>query len=300
MNSKIVNNAQHIIDLRRYDAENTAVNNKIQGFEKDKEFKTLYEKYQTLMIENAKNGKDENEETIKIKALLDERAKKIGLTFTPQYTCPICQDNGRINGDYCVCLKKEINNILIKESGFTRLEKFENARFDIFDQPEKMKKLYSKMKEWCHSDFKKNIIYIAGETGVGKTHLMSCIANELINQNKICTLTSSFAMNQDFVKSYAYRNTDEGYDILDKYLEADILFIDDLGTELRRQDVTNNYLYLVINERKMKNKPTVITSNLTLEDVRDYYDERVFSRIVDRDTSVCIYLTGNDLRLKIK
>lgn len=296
MNSKILEKAQHIIDLRRYDAENRAINDKIRAMQ-DEEYKLLHNSYMTLMIEDSKNGRDEGEQTLKIKTRLKEKEKSLGISSSPQYSCPICNDSGRVNGDYCKCLRNEINKILIAESGFSHLENFNNAKFDIFEDPSMMKKLYSKMQDWCKSDFKKNIIYIGGDTGVGKTHLMSCIANELIQHGKLVTLTTSFAMNQDFMKSYSLRNNEEGNEILDKYLNCEILFIDDLGTELRRKDITNNYLYLVINERKAKRLPTVITSNLTLEDVRDYYDERVFSRIVDKDTSICLYLTGKDLRL---
>lgn len=299
MNSKILEKAQHIIDLRRYDAENNAVNDKIKAMQ-DEEYKFLYHNYMTLMIEDTKNGRSEGAETLKVKAKLNEKEKSLNLSSTPKYSCPICNDSGRIQGDYCKCLRGEINKILIAESGFSHLESFEEAKFDIFENPSMMKKLYSKMQDWCDSDFKKNIIYIGGDTGVGKTHLMSCIANRLIQKGKLVTLTTSFGMNQDFMKSYSLRNSDEGEAVLDKYLNSEILFIDDLGTELRRKDVTENYLYLVLNERKVKKLPTVITSNLTLEDVRDYYDERVFSRIVDKDTSICLYLTGKDLRLQNK
>lgn len=299
MNLKILNQAQHIIDLRRFSAENEGINNKIKALQ-DEEYKCLNQRYITLMIEDGKNGRDEGSETLKVKALLKEREKMLGLSSAPQYYCPICNDMGRINGDYCKCLRREINNLLIKESGFSKLERFEDAKFDIFDNPKAMEKLYTKMREWCDSDFKKNIIYIGGDTGVGKTHLMSCIANKLIENGRLVTLTTAYAMNQDFNKSYSMRNSDDGNEILDKYLSCEILFIDDLGTELRRMDVTNNYLYLILNERKTKKRPTVITSNLTLEDVRDYYDERVFSRIVDKDNSICLYLNGNDLRQKNK
>lgn len=299
MNTKILEKAQHVIDLRRYEAENNAVNNKIKALE-DRDYKLLYESYTTLMIEDAKNGRNEGTQTKIVKEKLQQKEKELGVSSTPQYFCPICQDNGRVNGEYCVCLKKEINKILIAQSGFSHLEDFKDARFDIFDNPEKMKKLYTKMKEWCYSDFKKNIIYIAGQTGVGKTHLMSCIANELIKKGQIITLTTSFAMNQDFVKCFSLRNTEEGNEILDKYLDCEVLFIDDLGTELRKPNITNNYLYLILNERKMKKRPTIITSNLTLDDVRDYYDERVLSRLVDKDSSICLYLEGKDLRLQNK
>ena len=192
---------------------------------------------------------------------------------------------------------KTVINILKKESGFDRLEEFDKTDFSIFENADEMKKLYEKMKAWCHSKFDKNLIFIAGNTGVGKTHLIKCMANELINLNHVVLLTSSFAMHQDFVKSYSTRDLDEKSSLLDRYLNSEVLFIDDLGTELRQPNITINYLYQVINERKMNRLPTIITSNLDLYELKDYYDERISSRIIDKASSICIFVKGKDLRL---
>jgi DNA replication protein DnaC len=154
------------------------------------------------------------------------------------------------------------------------------------------------MQEWCHSNFDKNIIYLSGQTGTGKTYLSTCMANELIKLGKLVLLTSSFKLNQDFIKSYACKDLETKNNILSKYLDVEVLFIDDLGTELRQPNITGNYLYHIINERRLNKKPTVITTNLNLEDLRDYYDERIFSRIVDKTNAICIYLEGKDLRIK--
>lgn len=111
-------------------------------------------------------------------------------------------------------------------------------------------------------------------------------------------LTTAFAMNQDFMKSYSSKDLEKKQDILSKYLDSEILVIDDLGTEIRNPYVTNNFLYQVLNERKNKHLPTIITSNLDLKDLQDYYDERVSSRIIDKATSICLQIKGADLRLK--
>ena len=225
--------------------------------------------------------------------------KKLKLPeIEPNYTCKLCNDTGLVDGRYCKCLTKEINEILIAESGFGKLESFEEANFEIHSKPEFVKKLYKLMKDWCHSDFNKNLVFLSGQTGVGKTHLARCMAKELIDLNKVVLLTTSFAMNQDFLKSYASKDLDEKEYIMNKYLNAEILFIDDLGTELRQDGITNNYLYLVLNERQERGKATVITSNMTLEDVRDYYDERISSRIINKAISILYYINGSDLRLK--
>ena len=93
----------------------------------------------------------------------------------------------------------------------------------------------------------------------------------------------------------AQRDNEE---LINKYISPEILFIDDLGTEPKYDGVTIECLYLLVNERKMKNLSTVITSNLDLADLRDRYDERIYSRIVDRNSSINIYLDGADKRIK--
>ena len=76
------------------------------------------------------------------------------------------------------------------------------------------------------------------------------------------------------------------------------MFIDDLGTETLFKNSTLENIYLIINERKIRKLPTVITSNLALNDLGAFYGERIYSRIVDRETSITIYLDGEDKRLK--
>lgn len=298
MKTTIIEQAKRVIDLRRYKAENDAINHKAEAL-KDEKFKTLYQTYVTKMIECAKENRELSAADNKLKTQYLARLKELGLSsIEPDYTCKKCRDTGYINGKYCSCLIKEINNLLKEESGFNQFEDFKDTNFELFSNKEYMKKLYSKMQQWCHSNFKKNLIYIAGYTGVGKTHLIKCMANELINLNHIVRFTTSFAMHQDFIKSYSTKDLDKKNNLLDKYLNTEILFIDDLGTELRQYNITINYLYQVINERKVKRLPTIITSNLTLDDIKDYYDERISSRIIDKETSICLFIDGEDLRLK--
>ena len=300
MKTSRLDKAKIIIDKRRFEAENKAISNKIKALE-DPKFKQYYQDYISQMIDATKKGENLSDKTNKLKSLYIKRLNELGIdSIEPIYFCNKCNDTGFIDGKYCSCLIKEVNQILKEESGFSNFESFDEADFTIFKDGEYMKKLYDKMKKWCHSKFDKNIIYIAGDTGVGKTHLIRCMANELINLNHVVFLTSSFSMHQDFIKSYSTKDLEEKNALLDKYLDCEILFIDDLGTELRQYNITVNYLYQVINERKIKKLPTIITSNLKLDDIKDYYDERISSRIIDKTSSICVYIEGDDVRLKVK
>lgn len=298
MKPSVLERAKHIIDLTRYENEQRANENKSKAL-CDPSFKSLYNEYVDTMIMQAKTSQDCSEKLKKLASEIDKKLKslKIG-SIEPIYSCKKCGDSGFVDGKYCSCLIKEVNNILIKESGFEKLEDFKDVKFDIFEDKEYMQSLYQKMQKWCHSNFEKNIIFISGNTGVGKSHLTRCMANELINENYVVFFTTSFAMHQDFVKSHMTRDLELKNSLLDRYLNADILFIDDLGTELRNPLITINYLYHVINERKINKRPTIITSNLDLYDLQDYYDERISSRIIDKQSSICLNIQGEDLRLK--
>lgn len=298
MKPSVLERAKHIIDLTRYENEQRANENKSKALQ-DPSFKSLYNEYVDTMIMQAKTSQDCSEKLKKLASEIDKKLKslKIG-SIEPIYSCKKCSDSGFVDGKYCSCLIKEVNNILIKESGFEKLEDFKDVKFDIFEDKEYMQSLYQKMQKWCHSNFEKNIIFISGNTGVGKSHLTRCMANELINENYVVFFTTSFAMHQDFVKSHMTRDLELKNSLLDRYLNSDILFIDDLGTELRNPLITINYLYHVINERKINKRPTIITSNLDLYDLQDYYDERISSRIIDKQSSICLSIQGEDLRLK--
>lgn len=300
MKATVTDKAKKIIENRHYQADSEALLNKEKALQ-DSEFKNIYLQYINKIIDNAKTGNTDNTETANLKKEYEKRLKELKIgSIEPLYSCKKCKDVGVTENGYCECLIDEVNKILKKESGFLELEEFDKANFNLFEDKKMMKTLYSKMQKWCLSDFDKTIILLSGNTGVGKTHLTKCMANELIKRHKLVLLTTSFSMHQDFMKSYSTRDLEEKQKLLSRYLNAEILFIDDLGTELRNPNITISYLYQVLNERRINKRPTVITTNLNLNDIYDYYDERIFSRIADKTTSICVYIEGKDIRLNLK
>lgn len=262
---------------------------------KDPNYEDLSKKITRLTIENAKkeaNGiKVDTQNVRKLENQLEELKKKYHLeNVKMEYACPLCKDEGFIDGKMCKCLKREISNLLLKNSGFENLEDFSSS----IKTSGELKPYFEKMRDWCQSNFKKNLIYLFGPTGVGKTHLIKCMAKALIERGKYIKIVTAFSMNQDF-KDFSKKFDDE---LLNKYLDCEVLFIDDLGTEPLYKNVSLEYLYLILNERKMRKLPTVITSNLDLYDLNNRYEERIFSRIVDRQNSLTLCLNGQDKRLK--
>lgn len=291
MKQEVVRDALNIIQQRRRDALRN-FDESLSHLKDNETYEELKKQHTKLVIENARKeayGEKTDKETEK---QLEKQISELENHQKPKFHCEKCEDLGIKNGEWCDCLKHEISNLLLKNSGFENLECFDDSIKTCGD----LEPVYKLMKKWCLSDFKKNLVYVAGPTGVGKTHLIRCMAHEMIERNKIVKIVTAFKMNMDFGE---HRKTKDE-ELLKKYLDCEILFIDDLGTEPLINNVTVDYFYLIINERKMRHLPTVITSNLDMEDLKNRYEERIFSRIADRETSITIYLEGEDKRINKK
>jgi len=132
---------------------------------------------------------------------------------------------------------------------------------------------------------------------VGKTFLANCIAKELLDRGNTVIYLTAFRL-FDILEKYKFSKDEEDSYVasnqFDYILDCDLLIIDDLGTEMNNA-FTNSQLYLIINERLLRQKSTVISTNLTLPNINSVYGERIFSRIV---SSYSVHrIIGEDIRL---
>lgn len=301
MKQQTISKALEIIRKRREKNDNTARANLTSAMAHP-EFKDCYEKMKAAEIQLAKDAafglENDGKEYHACKAALDAIKTKLGIgQISPAYDCSICKDTGKVEGKYCACLNKVVTSILLKESGSDKLEEFSKSDFNLFDSPSQAKKIYDTMQLWCSTNTTKKTVVLCGQTGTGKTHLLKCMANEIIAQGNVAQVCTSFALNQKFLAIHT-ANEDEKEQLIQELMYPDTLFIDDLGTEPVFRNVTREYLYLLINERQMRNLRTVITTNLFPDNIMDRYDERIFSRLVDQKKSIVIELGGKDLRVK--
>ena len=306
---------QNEFNLRKIYNEKVAFfnKNKVNSIKEYKELDTLEREivFRLGKISLKENAKDEylslSNELNKISENKTKILEKIGLKkedLLPKYNCKKCKDSGFINGKMCNCYKKARNIEIIKQCGFNfeQLSDFDSVDEQLFKNDkhfEDFSKLKTKLKKWCENypSVKKINIVIFGATGIGKTFLIKCMAKSLIEKNMSVCFMSAFEMNNLFLKYHTTFN-EKKEQIFIPFMESDILFIDDLGSEPNLKNVTNNYLYLLLSERERFNKPTIVTSNLPVDSIANRYGERVLSRITDKTNSFIFNLEGDDLRVK--
>ena len=95
-------------------------------------------------------------------------------------------------------------------------------------------------------------------------------------------------------ETFENKSKEDLYNFYDYIYNCDLLIVDDLGTEVSNTFVSNQ-LFSFINERNLRKKSTIISTNLSLEQIRDRYSERVFSRIIS--TYTACKLSGTDIRI---
>lgn len=122
-------------------------------------------------------------------------------------------------------------------------------------------------------------LYISGSPGSGKTFFFYALLKEIIKMKKyrwILCLTSA-DLDDELLKSTMNSGTFE-QDVVRKYKEADILFLDDLGVERPTERAIKQY-YAIIDHRFNNSLPTVCTSNLPADKIQDSLGDRTASRL---------------------
>ena len=224
--------------------------------------------------------------------------------LSPVYTCPDCHDTGYIDGRPCHCLTKAQADFLYANANLSDILLEEN--FDTFDSEyyddttvndnlsltpkENINKLKDK-----HFDYAYDNLIFYGPTGVGKTFLTHCIAKELLDTGHTVVYLTSLQL-FDILEKGRFGKDEESEQIrtkTDYLIHSDLLIIDDLGTELTNS-FTISELYHFIEERHLQQKSTILSTNLTFQELLNRYGERIFSRFTGY-YHFCMII-GDDIR----
>lgn len=221
----------------------------------------------------------------------------------PQYTCKKCSDIGRKNGILCSCYKDvcrvEAQKELAASSGSAEcsFENFDlsyytdNGASDGTNPRRKMQNYYNFCVNYAKSfSDKSSSIVMIGKTGLGKTHLSLSIAKTVIDNG----FGVVYAPAQKLISNLEREYFSGGGDFaMNKYLNCDLLIIDDLGAEFH-SPFASSAVGNLINERLYKKSPTIISTNLTMKELTDRYSERTASRILG-DYKRLLFV-GEDIR----
>ena len=221
-----------------------------------------------------------------------------------KYTCKRCSDTGSVDGiKMCTCLREIIVRERIAASAMGRL--IETQSFDNFDLSsysydpkvqEKMKMVVAMAKNYVR-DFgkRRDNLLLIGPTGTGKTHISTAIARELIHQGYDVIYDSTQNILSDFESDRFRSNYGRNDTVSDKYLDCTLLIIDDLGTEFSSQ-FTVSTLYNLLNTRQNRGLATVISTNLTPDELARKYEDRIYSRIIGGNSKILPF-EGKDRRV---
>lgn len=269
------------------------------------------------VIQNPDNYKEELEKVReKIESLKMEKAYLLTENNIPldyldiKYDCEECKDKGfLVSGKKCNCLKQSIIMRAYRMSNIENVLEKENFRsFDIDIFPdveyegedmtprENMNYISSICVDFINNfdDRNDENLLFYGSTGLGKTFMCNCIAKSLLDMNEIVIYQTAFTILEIIEKRRFGRGADRfndfEYDIL---FDADLLIIDDLGTEVSNA-FTNAEIFNIVNTRLLKGTKTIISTNLTPKEISEVYTDRVFSRVLEKFIPLRFY--GPDLR----
>ena len=210
----------------------------------------------------------------------------------------------------CACMKRRLMDKLYDQSNVRERISLEN--FDTFDvrlfsdrvvpaegisPKENAQRNLKKAMEFAEQPFGENLLLYGG-AGRGKTFLCNCIAKEVLERgHTVLYLTAGQLFKQLEEMRFHAKEEEEGFDWDQELLDADLLMIDDLGTEFATV-FTASELFRIINDRKLRKRPVVISTNLDYQALMEQYSDRVMSRLIGEYTTLKFF--GEDIRIKKK
>ena len=226
-----------------------------------------------------------------------------------EYMCQKCHDTGFMNTKMCKCLAaiyKQEQSASLSNLFKLGKETFETFNLSFYDATkatdtsisprQNMEVIYEICVEYARKFGNKSMnLFFNGAPGLGKTFLSACIARVVADNgfSVVYDMASSIFAKFEDAK---FQRTDDLESLRNetkRYLECDLLIIDDLGTEMTTA-FTISTLYEIVNTRLVTSRKTIINSNLTLMELNRKYSEQIMSRLEGEYQVLTFY--GDDIR----
>lgn len=240
-----------------------------------------------------------------------ERAQLIENTFGPDYldetpVCSHCNGVGYVGSTMCSCLQELCRQEQKQELSLLSCGEGSFEDFDLSYYPERtipgspftfrtlMNRTYQDCKAYAQTfDHHSENLLFSGDTGLGKTFLSACIAKTVAEKGYWVAYESAVHLFENLEKA-KFSGDQEAARENEKYTACDLLIVDDLGTEMASQFVTTA-LYTLINDRLLSGKATIISTNLTGEEMEKRYSSQILSRL--RGSYKRMTFVGEDIRI---
>ena len=206
--------------------------------------------------------------------------------LTEKHVCPDCKDTGYINGSKCHCLRQAILHCTYSQSNIDEVlkrENFDTLDYDLYTDSEResMREVVKECRKFA-DDFGSRYenILLYGDVGSGKTFLTNCMTKAIMDRGYSVIYFTSVRL-FDTLSGVYFSRDDEAFrrsSIQQDIHNCDLLIIDDLGTENVNSFVASR-LFDILNERDVRRKSTIISTNLSFEELGGRYTDRSFSRI---------------------
>ena len=227
----------------------------------------------------------------------------------PVCQCPVCGDTGYVGEivrENCECFNQAFYARMYRQMGLSEstAQSFEAFDANVFSAEKLPGKSYSQrelmnaIRKTCetYADAYPAVpvkdMLLMGQSGLGKTYLMHAMAKRLIRRGVNVLLISAYKFLETARKAYLSGNSDE----LDALMEADVLMVDDMGAEPLMENITIVQWFNLINERQLRGKGTIISTNLMEDELRRRYTERIASRLMNNTQCQLIQFAGDDVR----
>ena len=264
-----------------------------------------------ILNPSKESAEKSNLEIVKLRASKENLLKEAGYErdyLDEIYTCEKCKDTGYVRGKKCSCLENRLAKELYSISNISytlQRENFNTFDLSIFSREiveeegmsprenmESILKISRRFIQTFNDENDVNLLFY-GPTGQGKTFMINCIAKELLDKNINVVYQTAFTL-CEVMEEQKFRRS-EISDVKYKQLfNADLLIVDDLGIE-----ITNSFtvagIFNIINKRLISGKKTVISTNLSPDELTRTYTDRVTSRVFQKFYPLKFF--GEDLRL---
>lgn len=225
--------------------------------------------------------------------------------------CPKCSDRGWVGSAMCDCLREFCAREQI-ESLSSMLDLGEQS-FETFSlewysaepdeglgvSPRENMALVEKICRNYAKKFGKYIVqnlFLTGAPGLGKTFLSAAIARVVSEQGYSVVYDTAVNTFANF-EAAKFGRGEAAAAAVERYLSCDLLILDDLGSELT-SPMSQSALYTIVNSRLTGDKHTVISSNLSMDEIRLRYQPMTASRLEGEYRELTFL--GQDIRLQRK